>query len=328
VQHAHDAAHAILRRIAVSKVLTPPGVGREIVLSWLAAACMCCEPRTDGGEKAVVNPNFIDRGCSDAFALGIAAVALAFVVPVLDRFEKAPAETLERVDPSHAESLSMRLGNLLSGRRLATPPAGAGVCRDAASDEADEVMAGTNEAAAARTVAAAPPVEASWLASATLFGEAGNAPAHFMTECYFLAMRAIQVGTMPAVHRRDECLQILGQSYWQVSGGETGWPPLDTPAHAMLDAISIADDCYTSALLMESTAVATIRLLGLVLASVHSVLQDVDETERQRRAALVPEAMVRAVVNFATFVINAGAPDLFAASRSLDDSMLVCPGPH
>jgi hypothetical protein len=85
MQRLHDAAHAVLKRVAVSKALAPPGVGREVVLAWLSAACMACEPRTDGGEKAVLEPEYINRGASDAFALGVAAVVLAFVAPVLDR---------------------------------------------------------------------------------------------------------------------------------------------------------------------------------------------------------------------------------------------------
>ena len=204
VQRLHDAAHAILKRIAVSKALAAAAdggggghAGREAVLAWLSAACYACEPRTDGGEKAVLNKEYVNRGAADGFALGVSAVALAFVAPVLDKFEKAPGDVLARVDATQAAPLRFRLGSLLEGRRLAAPPAvaaeiaaGAGAADDGhaamdvdGEDDAD-VATGAPEGDAAQ-----------WLAAAPAFGDADAPSANFMTECYFLACRAMQVSS-------------------------------------------------------------------------------------------------------------------------------------
>lgn len=87
----------------------------------------------------------------------------------------------------------------------------------------------------------------------------------------------------------------------------------------LMDKMIIVEDCQKSALLTEGSAVAATRMLGLVLLVVRNILEASDS----QQAASVPEPMVRDVVNYASFVITSGAPDLFAASKDLHTSMLV-----
>ena len=115
----------------------------------------------------------------------------------------------------------------------------------------------------------------------------------------------------------------MSSQYAHVSGGSNDLPPPDTPAHHILDMLTLADDCFLSALLMEVPAATATRLLGLVLASAHAALQETDERVKAEKASAIPEVLVRSMVNFATFVIDAGAPDLFGASRGLGPSMAV-----
>ena len=216
VKRLHDAAHHILKRIAVAKGLQPAGVGREAVLAWLSAAFYACEARTDGGEKAVMNREYVSRGASDGFALGAAAVALAFVAPVLDKATSAPGEVMPRVAPERAEPLAFRLGNLLSGRKLAAPPeataqppsaaaaalAGSGAAQPQVDADGDAQMTDAARSPIATGADGAVDDEEAeeaadkgpmWVAAAKEFGEGAAVPAHFMTECYFLALRGMQV---------------------------------------------------------------------------------------------------------------------------------------
>ena len=317
MQAAHDAAHAVLKRIAASKALAP--AGREAVLAWLAAALHACEPRTDGGEKAPLKPEYISRGCDDAFALGVAGVALAFVAPVLEKAEKAPVDTLPRVDAAAAGPLAHRLGSLVTGRRLALPAAAqhstaresdSGVAAmDVDDDDADDAPPAADGAAA-------------WVAaSATL-----EAPANFMTECYFLAIRAMQTAVLPAAYRQQELVHDLSRHLSQFEELRSGrWPEAGSPAHRVLVAEVTAADCCSHALLLERFAVTATRLLALLLAATEAALAAAgdDAAAQADAAARIPEAAVRDAVNYATYVIHEGAPDLFAANRALGATMRV-----
>ena len=129
---------------------------------------------------------------------------------------------------------------------------------------------------------------------------------------------------LPSVHRREECLHHLSQFYGSAAGANPGMPPPESHARKILDAITVADDCFSGALLAEQQAITANRLFALVLASVHSQLVHATDARAQAAAmAHVPEALVRSVINFATFVIQAGAPDLFGASKDLGQSMQV-----
>jgi Ubiquitin elongating factor core len=311
VQAAMDTAHGALRRVAASKALAPTGAGREVVLSWLSAACYACEARTSGGEKAVLRREHLGRGPSDAFALGVSAVALQFAAPVLDKYESVPQDILGRVAVSHVPQLRHRLGSLWTTRRLAAAPEVPGAA--AAADD------GTDDSSSPQ-----PDVDG-LVALTPNFGEPGaEAPPGFMTECFYLAARAMHVGLLPATYRAQELLQEMWRSFQHTVGEEIrGRPQPDTPAGRMFYGIQTAEDCEMAALLMERPAATATRMLTLVLGVVHAAVAQEDETARRRAAALVPEAMVRSVVNFATFVITSGAPDLFAASKHLHSTMTV-----
>jgi hypothetical protein len=112
------------------------------------------------------------------------------------RFEKAPAETVPRADASLAQPLQFRLGNLLEGRRLAAPPvatggdaSGGGAAAMAVDGEEDNDNEGLP---AGKGGASGGDGQELWLAAAQEFGEGAGPAANFMTECYFLAVRAMQ----------------------------------------------------------------------------------------------------------------------------------------
>jgi hypothetical protein len=135
----------------------------------------------------------------------------------------------------------------------------------------------------------------------------------------------MQVALLPSVYRTQELLQELWRSFQRMAGedGLRGRPPADTPVGRMFYGIQVAEDCQMSALLMERPAATATRMLTLVLGVVNAAVAQRDEDARRRLASLVPEAMIRSVVNFAAFVITSGAPDLFAASKSLHSTMAV-----
>lgn len=216
VQQAHTAAHAILKRIATAKTFQsplippsdhtpppdPPGVGREICLAWLAAAMHACEPRTAGGEKAVLHREYINLGCSDGFALGVSTVALQFVTPVLNRFDSAPADMISKVMPKVTlAAMSRRVGNLMHARRLAAPAESADVATGDADDDADgdDVRApkpsSDSEKVPDFKCAADNPGAAA--ATATAGGAAAAPkplePPGFPAECVYLSIRGLQV---------------------------------------------------------------------------------------------------------------------------------------
>jgi hypothetical protein len=129
---------------------------------------------------------------------------------------------------------------------------------------------------------------------------------------------------LPSVYRREEALSRLSRRYAHASDGERGWPPPGSEARRLLDLMTLADDCFVSALLLEAPAATATRLMGLVLASVHAALcTEGGDAAKAAAAAAVPEALVRSVIHLASFVIKAGAPDLFGASRGLGASMEV-----
>lgn len=303
---------------APDPVATPAAAGKEVTLAWLAAAMHACEPRLEGGEKAVLHAEYIKLGAPDGFALGVAAVALAFVTPVLNKCDSAPADMLPKLAPAKAlASMKHRLGSMAESRRLATPP-DAPVPSTAAADveEADDPA----PAAAAAQFRFA----REELGAATA---AGPPPPSFIVECAYLAVRALQVGLLPSVHRANELVHMLSQrlsaamSAAGMAGGRAP-PPSDSPAGRVYDRVILVEDCQRAALLREGPAVATTRLLGLVLGIVHAALAPGASAEE---AAAVPEPMIRDVLIFAGYVIFRGAPDLFAASHNLHPSMLVRP---
>lgn len=334
VEQAHAAAHAVLKRIATAKSFsspaqpdspdphaTPATAGKEVTLAWMAAAMHACEPRLEGGEKAVLHNEYIKLGAPDGFALGMVAVALAFVTPVLNKAESSPADMLPKLAPAAALSgMKYRLGSLSDARRLAAPldsatPAAAAADVDAADDAED---------AAPPATSAGPPVFR--FARDSLSGAAGAAPPpSFIVECTYLAVRALQVGLLPSVHRANELVHMLSQQLSSAmakagGGGGRAAPPTGTPAGQLYDQVILVEDCQRAALLREGPAVAATRLLGLALGVVHAALVEGAAAEE---AAAVPEPMVRDVLIFAGYVITRGAPDLFAASKNLHPSMLV-----
>jgi hypothetical protein len=318
MQRVHDAIHAILKRVAVNKAMAPSGSGREVVLAWLSAALYACAPRTDGGEKSAARPEFIARGCSEPFAMGVAAVVLAFVAPVLDKFKKSPEETLTRVSPPLATPLHFRLGSLLHGRRLA-PRAAA-----EASSTADvaNAMDVDDEIGDDRTAASTSSVHEWRAAVSDISAESAN----FTTECYFLATRALQTAIMPTVSRCQEQISDLYNLLAREDFDRRRWPAAGSHADRLLTNIVKLEDAYLCTLVHESMASAALRLMSLVLVSVAAVLRGAGNAEEQARlAASVPETMVRDGILFASFVILMGHPDVFAVSGSLLTSMQVWP---
>lgn len=338
VEQAHSAAHAILKRLATAKTFTTPaypgspdpqatpaGAGKEVTLAWLAAAMHACEPRLEGGEKAVLHNEYIHLGAADGFALGVTAVALSFVTPVLNKAESAPGDVLPKLSPAAAlAGMKRRLGCLAEARRLAAPP-----------DSAAPATAANDADAPMEEPAAATPAPVFQFARGALPGGQGAngaaaggseaAPPTFIVECAYLAVRAVQVGLLPSVHRANELVHMLSQQLSSAmsqagAAGARQAPPSDTPAGQLFDQVILVEDCQRAALLREGPAVAATRLLGLVLGVVHAALA---EGAAEEEAAAVPEPMVRDVLVFAEYVIARGAPDLFAASQNLHPSMLV-----
>lgn len=334
IEQAHAAAHAILKRIATAKSFsspahpdspdphaTPAAAGKEVTLAWMSAAMHACEPRLEGGEKAVLHSEYIKLGAPDGFALGVVAVALAFVTPVLNKAESSPADMLPKLAPAAALSgMKHRLGGLSNARRLAAPPDSTTPAAGGADATAED---GAEDATPPSTSAASPVFR---FARDSLSGAAGAAPPPtFIVECTYLAVRALQVGLLPSVHRANELIHMLSQqlsSAMAKVGGGRAPPPSGSPAGQLYDQVILVEDCQRAALLREGPAVAATRLLGLALGVVHAALAEGAAAEE---AAAVPEPMVRDVLIFAGYVITRGAPDLFAASKNLHPSMLVRP---
>eukprot|EP00892_Ulva_mutabilis_P008582 jgi/Ulvmu1/6096/UM027_0074.1 len=333
VERAHSAAHAIFKRIATARTFsspafpdapdphaTPAAAGKEVTLAWLATAMHACEPRLEGGEKAVLHQEYVKLGAPDGFALGVCAVALGFVTPVLSKCEAAPGDMLPKLAPAAAlAGMKRRLGNLADSRRLAAPP-DAAVPSTVAAD-ADE----PDDAAAPAAGAAAAPLEFRFARAELAPTAAEGLPApSFIVECTYLAVRALQVGLLPSVHRANELVHSLSQQLsaaMSAAGVAEGRAPpaSESPAGRLYDQVLLVEDCQRAALLREGPAVAATRLLGLVLGVVHAALAPGASPEE---AAAVPEPMVRDVLIFAGYVIFRGAPDLFAASQNLHPSML------
>jgi hypothetical protein len=227
LQQAHTAAHAILKRIATAKTFSspsvvpppdappdPPGIGREICLAWLAAAMYACEPRTAGGEKAVLHPEYVNLGCSDGFALGVSAVALQFVTPVLSKFDSAPAEMLPKLMPAQTLlAMSRRLGNLMHARRLAAP-AETAVDATAGDDDDEGKAGGAGEDQVVEFRCAADKVGSAAGQAPTAAAGGSSSATHeppkpleapgFAVECVYLALRGLQV--LPHDTEKEPCL--------------------------------------------------------------------------------------------------------------------------
>lgn len=164
-----------------------------------------CEPRTAGGEKAVLLPEYINLGCSDGFSLGVSAVALQFVTPVLNKLDSAPAEMLPKLMPLETmPAMRRRLGSLMHARRLAAPAeSAADVAEGGADGDGDDGSAPKPPAVPEFSCAADKPGAAaggSALVDTTAAGSSGTVEVPkplespgFAVECVYLAIRSLQV---------------------------------------------------------------------------------------------------------------------------------------
>lgn len=77
--------------------VSPKGLGREALLSWLAAVAGQCQSRTAKGEGKHVIDQDVLSGVSDRLALGAMALCLSFCKPFLGGEDKF----LDKLDPSY-----------------------------------------------------------------------------------------------------------------------------------------------------------------------------------------------------------------------------------
>jgi hypothetical protein len=171
----------------------------------------------------------------------------------------------------------------------------------------------------ARTSAAS--ATPAWRASVTdISAESVN----FVTECYFLAARAMQTAVMPTVYRCQEQISELYNLLAFEDFDTRRWPAPGTRAERLLTNIVKLEDSYLCSLAQDSLTAVALRLMSLVLVSVTALLRGAgDAKEEARRAAAVPETMVRDGILFASFVIVMGRPDLFVVSGNLLTTMQV-----
>jgi hypothetical protein len=295
----HDVVHGVLFKVVKQK-----GHNMEAVLAWLAAATSANERR----EATVTHHSgaFGDPAApTDNFLVGVAAVALRFARPVVDDADRLIGQRLMdlvplrrnwRHDWAAEESLAGRAaGAQVSGKAL----------------DGDATAGGERERAGSQAAAA---------------------PA-FVAETFYAAMRAMQVGLLPAVRRFEEVMQVLQQRARAKAavaaggegegggggggengggGGGGGGNPLATDEH-----YNAYFDCAAAALLDPELAGDASRF-ALLQAAWLTQLARLPEDQAREAFGLLPESCVKCMAEWVCFVLRMGKAELLldGGSRS------------
>ena len=285
---AHAAAHAVLDRVVKQR-----GACLEAVLAWLAAAAAVGAPRAMAGgvhaQRAAVQAALAST--SDAFAAGVAAVALRFCRPFLGG---APPQ------------LARLLGAAPFARRWRIDRSSEDVLRTGADAEAAREAFAAQHAAAWRpffapdgaALAAAP--SAGLTSPLPAAGGAPGAPMHFVVECFHIAAAALHTGFLPAV-------DAFQRSHYRLSHSAPPEKLQDDPQLALLiDAAmgslldsEMAGDACRFALLASAWL---LRTAGLA------------ESEARAAFAVIPGAAARDIGAVVSFVLAWGRADLLSGA--------------
>jgi ubiquitin-protein ligase len=308
---AHAAAHAVLERVAKQK-----GPCLEAVLAWLAAAAAAGAPRTlAGGVHAHASSVAAARGAtSDAFAVGVASLALRFCRPFLGgapaqlarllggapyaarwRLDRADEDTLR----TGADASAVRDdfdARLAPAWRPFFAPTDAPL---AAAASAGLAAAGSADAAAAASALAA----AASVASSSTPACSADAPPHFVTQCFHLAAYALHTGLLPAIESFERA------RYRASSHAPHEALAVDVPYNVLIDTA-------TSALLDSQLAGDACRFALLASAALLRTAQLGDVAEARRAFAATPAAAARDVGALVSFVLAWGRADLLSGAAS------------
>jgi ubiquitin-protein ligase len=313
---AHAAAHAVLERVAKQK-----GPALEAVLAWLAAAAAAGAPRTlAGGVHA--NPSAVAaaRGAtSDAFAVGVAALALRFCRPFLGGAPAqlarllggAPYAARWRLDRSDEDTLRTGVDATAIrsdfDARLSPTWRPFFVPIDAPLGAAPSLSAAPSLGAVASGSSDAPPLAAAASSSSASSAQpppcSSDAPPHFVTQCFHLAAYALHTGLLPAIEAFERArYRASSHAPHEALASDVPFNVLiDTGSAALLDPQLAGDACRFA--LLASAALLRTAQLGDV------------GTARAAFAAM-PAAAARDVGALVSFVLNWGRADLLSGAAS------------
>jgi ubiquitin-protein ligase len=311
---AHAAAHAVLERIAKQK-----GPALEAVLAWLAAAATAGAPRTlAGGVHANASAVASARGAtSDAFAVGVAALALRFCRPFLGGAPAqlarllggAPYAARWRLDRSDEDTLRTGVdatairddfdARLKPTWRPFFVPIDAPLSAAPSLDAAPSLGAAASGSSDTSSLAAAPSASATAVPPPC----SSDAPPHFVTQCFHLAAYALHTGLLPAIESFERArYRASSHAPHEALAADVPFNVLiDTGSAALLDP-QLAGDACRFALLASAALLRTAQL---------------DEAGAARAAfAATPAAAARDVGALVSFVLNWGRADLLSGAAS------------
>lgn len=292
----HDAAHALLKRLAVAKVGGSSSAPREAVVAWLAAAAAVNVDRITAGERG----RALMPASNDNYALSLVAVALRFCRPFVSGFLEGQPKFRDVLTKHLSPDYYTRAAHRLPGlEKEATLAGEKGLARTTSGASASS--SGANGAMAGSAVCG----------SGTLRDplEGPDAPS-FVADCFFITQRLMHVGLVPAYRRWQKLSESLQHSLQGPEEGDEGGggaaargrppPPLS---------LSLLNDLYTSALLEPNMAVDAVQFAAFELMWLADLLS------RGEVAAFrtIPEHTVVAASEWLRTIVALGQAEMLAS---------------
>ena len=287
VKTTHDAIHGVLLKTVRQK-----GACMEAVLAWLAAATRANDRRNKGGAVTHRSGAFGDPAApTDNLAVGIAAVALRFARPVVDGADRLVEQRLMDLDPLRRNWRHDWAAETTLSRRPR-------------KEEEEEAAASRSRSGETKTKTNAEE----------------TAPPSFVAETFYGAMRAMQVGLLPAVRRFEEATEVLRQRALAATaaggdaasgGGVDGGPSNNKASHplAMDEAYNAYFDCASTALLDPEVAGDASRF-ALLQAAWLTRLARLPPEAAADAFDMVPETCVTSMAGWVCFVLRMGKAEL------------------
>ena len=296
-------AAGLADRVARLKEASPPGVGREAVLAWCAAAAGALASRASGGDKGALEPAAIVGAGSDAFGLGAAGLALRLCRPFLGGGSK----WLPRLGGcefygspvGRARTPGLAREPTLAGRGAAVAGSGEGE-GDEEEEEGEEEGEGEGAGAPGESTARPPPrLTPRPYLSPTPPGDPSSPG--FVCECFHAASRLFHVGLMPAVNRFTEGWERMGRAGREGGGEGEGGPSLEE---------ALFRDSGLAHLLEPDLASDATGFAVLSISWVAHLLS----TGGPDAVAAVPEFLLRDAAAWVSFCVRCGGADVVGGS--------------